>query len=135
MLKCFFFVFNVRISTSPTKIPKQDTQVEQEEEKGGRSREEETAIIIFVKSFHLHGSAGTKRTHLSVLPNSSFSSFIYPDLSSLCVTSFPTCCSHPDLGIPVGHFYFTCMFKTFFGMQSSLTLPLVYQFIFHNLYI
>jgi hypothetical protein len=41
----------------------EDTQKEKE----GRSKEEETAsIIIIIRSFHLHGSAATKCTHLSV---------------------------------------------------------------------
>jgi hypothetical protein len=70
---------------------------ETQKEKEVRSKEEETAsIIIFIRSFHLHGSAAAKCTHLSASPKL--------QLFSGCITFFLICCSHPDFGIFVGHF-------------------------------
>jgi hypothetical protein len=62
------------------------------------------SIIIFIRYFHLHGSAATKYTHLYVSPKLHFSLFIYLVLSSCCVTFFLICCPHNDFGISVDHF-------------------------------
>jgi hypothetical protein len=60
-----FILYSVWVvAPLPPKFNK-DTQKEKE----GRTKEKETAsIIIFIRSFHLHGSAAAKCTHPSVSP-------------------------------------------------------------------
>jgi hypothetical protein len=51
------------------------------------------------------------------------------------MTSFPTCCSHLDLGLPAHHFPLTLMSKIFFGILSSFIhiLMCLYHLIIHIL--